>query len=75
MNARTARLLRRVAHVVTVTEHRVAALQGKGAVPPSYNAQLAELKRAWKRTPRPQRNAARWRCVNVFNAIEGGGNA
>lgn len=71
MNARTSRLLRRVALAVHVAEYRVAAMQPAEKRPrvPSEAMQLASLKQAWHRTPRPQRYATRVRLVGIFNEI------
>ncbi len=74
MNARTSRLLRRMAAVVHVAEYRVAALQPAETKPrvATEAMQLADLKRAWHATPRPRRNASRTRLVGIFHEIVGG---
>jgi hypothetical protein len=71
MNARTSRLLRRVAFAVDQVEQRAAAVQGQ-QTNSSFDLQLAGCKKAWHGTPRPQRAATRRRLVSIFNTIVGG---
>lgn len=71
MNARTSRLLRRVAFAVNQVEHRVAQLEGKRS-PSTFNGQLTACKKAWNTTPRPQRAETRVRLVGIFNTIISG---
>lgn len=71
MNARTSRLLRRVAFAVNQVENRVAKLEGK---PPTsqFKAQLTAIKRSWQGTPRHERGTTRVRLVGIFNTIVAG---
>ena len=71
MNARTSRLLRRVAFAVDQVEQQVAAVEGKRA-DSSFRSQLTACKKAWNGSPRPARGAQRHRLVGIFNTIIGG---
>ena len=71
MNARTSRLLRRMAHAVAQVERRVAELYPDEAPKniATYAMQLRQSKDAWMRTQRPARGAARVRLVGLFGVI------
>lgn len=71
MNARTARLLRRLAFAVDRVEQQVAQVEGKRA-DSSFNKQLTACKKAWNTSPRTVRGAQRVRLVGIFNTIIGG---
>jgi hypothetical protein len=66
MNARTSRLLRRVAFAVHMVEAQVAK---PGQRVPTEAMQLASLKLAWNATLEPERGAMRHRLVGIFNTI------
>lgn len=63
MNARTSRLLARVAHAHWLRDPRDPR-QPEGQV-------LANLKEAWNATPRPKREEARKGLVALFNTLIG----
>jgi len=61
MNARTSRLLRRVAFAMQQTDNR--------SHPETLNQHQAGLKKRWNETPRPARRQTRVALVAMFNAI------
>lgn len=67
MNARTSRLLRRVAWAAHSADPRKPK--------PTAQQQLNDMKQAWDRTPRPKRNTTRKGLVAVFNQLTGGTRA
>lgn len=71
MNARTSRLLRRMAFVVHQVEARAAQASKSTQRVPTEAMQLRSLKDAWNKTQRPQRCATRVRLVGIFNTLVG----
>jgi hypothetical protein len=61
MNARASRLLARVAHAHWLSDPRKVK-QPQASV-------LADLKKAWRKTPRPERHTPRRAMVAMFNEL------